>query len=767
MEKTPLVKLATKRKRDFLFPSTLPIQPVSACPKIVASAFALSILLYTSSAFALSVSVGLNPTPVFKKTTVKPKSKASPNAPVLLTAQHVDYDKDNSLVTASGKVEIIQGDTIMLADRVTYNQEKNIVTASGNISILESGGNVLFADSLELQDNLKAGTIKQFKARLADDSLFVANSAKKHDENITELHQAVYSPCKVCASNEGGDTPLWQLEADHVVIDTKKQEVSYDDALMEIYGVPIFYTPYFSHPTPGADNKSGLLEPTFKQSTNLGAVYKQPAYYSIAKDKDVTLTPIYTTLEGPVLAGEYRQMFNNGSMTLTGSITKPQTRDAGGATAKGQNWRGHFDGDGSFALDKNTDWGFNIRRTSDDTYLRRYDFSEDSLLTSRIYAEKRDFLSDFSGEKSRSYASVQALKFDGLTAADNARTAPVILPLVYFNWESEPGLYSSKFSLDSNLMSLTRDQGAQSKRVSNTAGWKIPYITRDGQIIEFATQLRTDIYWVTDQPLSNGTNYDGQTGRIIPQASLTWRYPLISQWENGNMLIEPIVMAAASPNSANSNNIPNEDSQVPEFNTSNLFSPDRYAGYDRVETGAQLSYGVRGQAQIQNDKYIDWLVGQHYRRDTINSFPYANDPNSDFSDYVGQIGIYYDPITLSYRTRLDKDTLAFNQNEVSGSFNYYPVTLGTSYLSLKHDPTLQNKEEISGSLGLNLTKHWNWGIGATKDLELGSLSSASTSLTFSNECVYIINSFGRNYTFDRDIKPSTTYMFRVSFKNLD
>jgi LPS-assembly protein len=503
MEKTPLAcKVVVRGRRS----GSLGLKLLHTC-------CLLPIVLIPAQALAISVSVGLNPNPVFTKTSVKPKGKASTKDPVLLTAKHVDYDKDNSLVTATGDVEIVQGETILLADKVTYNQEKNIVTASGNVSILESSGNVLFADSLELQDNMKSGAIKQFKARLSDNSLFVANKAKKHDENITELHQAIYSPCKVCASKSGGETPLWQLEADHVVIDTKKQEVTYNDALMEFYGVPVFYTPYFSHPTPGADNKSGLLEPTFKQSTNLGTVYKQPIYYSIAKNKDVTFTPIYTTLEGPVLEGEYRQLFNKGSLNLTGSITKPQTRDAGGVTAKGQNWRGHFDGMGNFSIDDNADWGFNIRRTSDDTYLRRYDFSEDSLLTSKIYAEKRDFMSDISGTKSRSYASAQALKFDGLTAADNSRTAPLILPIVDFNWESAPGLYNSRFFNDSNLMSLTRQEGAQSRRISNTAGWKIPYISDDGQVIEFTTSVRTDIYWVGNQPLADGTSYDGQTGR--------------------------------------------------------------------------------------------------------------------------------------------------------------------------------------------------------------------------------------------------------------
>ncbi len=767
MEKTPLknrhkdcsLGIEEKIKTSaFLNPK---LQPISILLPVAC------LLLSSSSAFAITVSVGLNPTPAFPKTSIKPKGKPSSKDPILLTAQYVDYDKEKQIVSASGKVEIVQGDTIMLADHVLYDQVDNTVMAHGNVSILESAGNVLFADDIELKDDLKAGVINQFKARLADNSLFVANNAKKHDENITELYQAAYSPCKVCYSGNDGKTPLWQLEAEHITINKEEQTVKYDDALMEIYGVPIFYTPYFSHPTPNADNKSGLLTPTLKQSTNLGTVYKQPIYYSLAPDKDFTITPIFTTLEGPVVAGEYRQLYDSGTLNLTGSITKPQTRDAGGINSKGQNIRGHIDGEGHFKINDYTDWGFNVRRASDDTYLRRYDFSNDSLLTSRLYAEKHDFLQDFSGTKSRSFASLQALKFMGLTAADNSRLSPVVLPLADFDWESAPAIYNSRFIMDGNIMALTRDIGAESRRISTTAGWKLPYITENGQVLEFATQLRSDIYWIEDQQLGAGQNFSGQTGRVIPQASLTWRYPFINSFDNGNILIEPVAMVAASPNSSNSNKIPNEDSQVPEFNTSNLFSPNRFAGYDRVETGTQASYGIRGQAQIFNDKYIDLLVGQHYRSNTSNNFPYSNDPDSNFSDYVGKIGINYDPIYIYYRTRLDKDSLAFNQNEVAGSFNYYPVTVSTSYLSLNNDPTLQDREEITGAFGVNLTRKWNLGFSATKDLDLNSMRNAYATLTFSNECIYITNSFGRDYTTDRDIKPSTTYMFRVSFKNLD
>jgi LPS-assembly protein len=349
--------------------------------------------------------------------------------------------------------------------------------------------------------------------------------------------------------------------------------------------------------------------------------------------------------------------------------------------------------------------------------------------------------------------------------------SPLVLPLADVSWQSAPGFNNSRFSLAGNAMALTRTDGADTRRLSSTAGWKLPYISPDGQVIEFGAQVRTDMYSVNDYFVSGvpnlGKEYSGQTGRVIPQTSLTWRYPVINHMQDVSVLIEPVVMVAASSNSGNISKIPNEDSQVPEFNTSNLFSPDRYAGYDRVEGGAQMSYGVRGQAQIYSNKYIDWLVGQQYQRSNREQFPFSNDLNNQTSDYVGKLGVSYDGLSMAYRTRLDRDTFSPKRNEVEAGVNYYPVSLSTSYLSLRNDVSLQNKEEVYGVGTLNLTQKWQWMATARHDLELDQLTGVATGLRYKNECIDIINTLGKEYTRDRDIKPSTTYMFRVSLKNLD
>ena len=58
---------------------------------------------------------------------------------------------------------------------------------------------------------------------------------------MIELDRAVYSPCPLCEEGKGG--PLWQIKARRVILDEKAQTVSYRDARLEMFGVPIAYTP--------------------------------------------------------------------------------------------------------------------------------------------------------------------------------------------------------------------------------------------------------------------------------------------------------------------------------------------------------------------------------------------------------------------------------------------------------------------------------------------------------------------------------------------
>ena len=104
--------------------------------------------------------------------------------------------------------------------------------------------------------------------------------------------------------------------------DKNTREIRYQNARLELYGVPVAYTPFFSHPDPGVKRKSGFLTPSFGLSGNLGTFIQAPYFWAIDESKDATFSPIYTRDAGVVFSGEYRQHFNSGEFVVSGSVSE-------------------------------------------------------------------------------------------------------------------------------------------------------------------------------------------------------------------------------------------------------------------------------------------------------------------------------------------------------------------------------------------------------------------------------------------------------------
>ena len=107
-----------------------------------------------------------------------------------------------------------------------------------------------------------------------------------------------------------------------MIHDEKKKTVYYNNAIIKIYDIPIFYSPKLSHPDPSVDRRSGFLLPKFSDSKNLGSGLSIPYYYAKGKDKDFTLTNNFYLNENPLFVGEYRQAFKNSNLTLDAGYTE-------------------------------------------------------------------------------------------------------------------------------------------------------------------------------------------------------------------------------------------------------------------------------------------------------------------------------------------------------------------------------------------------------------------------------------------------------------
>jgi LPS-assembly protein len=674
--------------------------------------------------------------------------------PVVFEARELGYDQEKGIIVALGNVEVVQGPTIMRADKMVYYQQQNVVRASGNVSMLNAEGDVVFADNVELHDNLKQGVVKQFRARLADNSLIAAEDARRLNPYQIALEKAVYSPCQLCS----GEDPFWQLKASKVELDDLNETIRYQNAQMEFLGLPVFYTPYLSHPTPDAAAKSGVLVPEYRQDSLLGTTIKVPYYWRVAHNQEATITPWYSTDDGPLLETDYRALFDEGEFEFSGSITNPDRRDDEGQRIGGNELRGHVFAKGHYYLDDYWRVGTDINHSSDDTYLRRYGFGNENVLFSRAFVE---------GARGRNHAIFQGLHIQGLRQSDDPDTTPLVLPSFQGFYQTDPLANGLRFHVSGDSQILTRDEGPDQTRLSGTVGASIPFVSDGGQVVNLTANLRGDYYDIVDATTpARPERFDTSETRVIPQAALEWRYPLMKRLGNSSLTIEPMVLAVAQPNGNNPAEITNEDNRLTELNDTNLFAINRFPGLDTVDSGSRVAYGMRGEYMFGNGHALDGLIGQNYNADADSPFPNSNEAGAHVSDIIGRLFYRADALRFGYRFAYDPKAFTANRNEFEVGADYQGYFLTTTYASLERNAFIDTSEELYVAAGMPIYGGWRVQAAMLRDLELSQTIINEAGLAYENDCFNILLGLRRSFTRDRDVEPNTSVTMRVGFKNL-
>jgi LPS-assembly protein len=701
-----------------------------------------------AAAVAVSAAVGGEARAQAQQT--DPAAQVQPVADVIgFKADILNHDRALDIITATGNVEINYEGRTLLADVVSYDQFNDVMSASGDVTLLEETGEVLFTDHIELSGDLRNGIAKNMRLILADGARVAANGGRRINAD-TELAKAVYSPCNLCEDDPEA-APLWQIKAVRVYHDREQQEIRYEDAWLELGGVPIAYTPYLEHADPTAKRKSGFLAPRFGSSSNLGTVLQVPYFVAIDDHRDATITPFMATKEGPGSLIEYRQRLIDGEMDLDGSLALDSESDI----------RGHVETEVRFDVDDTWRWGFDVHRATDDTYLARYGIAHPSTLESRLFAE---------GFRGRNYLSVESYAFQGVGSSDDPSRIPLVLPLIEYEHHGSPQTGGGRFGLEGSLVALERDGNTDTRRLSVRPYWTLPYIAPKGDVYDLTLQVRADAYHVNDHglPTPEGT-YTGVTGRVVPEASFGWRYPFVRRERTSYQVLEPIARLFASPYGGNLDTIPNEDSQEFEFDDTNLFTSNRFPGNDRIEGGVRMHYGMRWANYNNDGGRTEVLVGQSYRPRRDGTFAKNTGLEDNFSDFVGRVAVqpnaYFD---LYYRTRFDKDSLDARRHEARFSAGVPAFRLSTTYLFLDavEGSEFAGREETNIAIASQFTKEWRADFTAVRDEAAGEMRSIGTNLTYEDECLIFRATASRQFFRDRELEPEDALFFTLTFKTL-
>ena len=326
-------------------------------------------------------------------------------------SEEIIYDKNNLIISTKSKSTFKDTDgNIINADKFRYDLKLKLIQADKNVVFIDKNGNKFFFSKLNYNQILNNGKGINFRGNLIDDSwvegpiaefdnkkgILKIGEEKSNNffDNFLGLFSKknnTYTPCKNKQNYTGSiseNCPDWSVDTKKTIHDKNKKMVYHYGSIIKIRNIPVFYTPYFSHPDPSVKRKSGFLPPTLKNSSTLGQAISTPYFWAISENDDLTFTPIEYFDENPLFLIEYRKQNTNSRITVDTSFTQGYKqltkkdsnnnlieRTDGSRNHFFLNFLGSFD---DLIFDKN-DIEINIQRISQKNYLNVYQINTQNL----------------------------------------------------------------------------------------------------------------------------------------------------------------------------------------------------------------------------------------------------------------------------------------------------------------------------------------------------------------------------------------------------
>lgn len=666
-------------------------------------------------------------------------------------ADSMTLQGDRTLIAAGGVVVWYQG-ARLVASRIIVDGASGDLTIEGPIHLSEPGAAdpdkeaIIIADSGQLDRELQDGIIRGARLVIARELQLAAQElTRTGNGRMTNLTNVVASSCQICASDP---TPLWEIRARRISHDAETRLITFDRPQFRFYGVPLASVPFtVTAPDPTVERRSGFLLPSIRTTSNLGFGVKVPYFITLGDSADLTLTPYLSTSRTSTLELRYRQAWRNAVTEWNGAISRDDIEP--------DDTRGYLFGNALVDLPRDYQLGVQVQVASDRSYLLDYDVTDadrlwSGLTLARVTRDKLVF--------------ARVGNYHSLRDDEDNRTSPAQVADAFWLRRFTPDWIGGEALLEWSAHAHRRpsDQdivGRDMARGSFGLDWRRTEILPGGLVGAAIAGLDADVYRITQD-----SEYDDIVTRVDPQLGVELRWPLAGSDGTATYMLEPIAQLLWSPRGKDKKDIPNEDSRLIEFDEGNLFSDNRFPGYDARETGLRANIGMSW-TRIDPAGWSLGLTGGRVFRDRVEKAFGEDSPlygrRSDWllaANYASGDGL-----AIVNRALFD-DLLDVSRNELRLGWLRPDLQLSAGHLWINGDKDEGREDDISeftGKVGWQITDGW-WGSAETRyDFVADSAQSASLDVTYRNECITVDLGIERRFTSSESIQAETSVGFSV------
>ena len=660
-------------------------------------------------------------------------------------------------------VSDIDGNKIYL-ENFEYFKKDNIFKSIGSIKIIDKFSNSYNFTQIYIDEKKKE--IIGSDARLyINDNEFKINENNKPRVFANTINvkgdQTTFTKSNftMCNYRKNDKCPPWELKAGKMTHDKIKKTMFYDNAVIKVYNIPIFYLPKLSHPDPTVKRRSGFLIPSYNDTKNLGSSISLPYFWAINKDRDLTIKSKLFATEHPLFLGEYKQVFKNSYLTLDFGHTEGYKKASGNKKLGDKshvflNFLKNFNETESI----NKNFEVNLQHVRDRKYLKLYkidsnlvnyetEILENSVDYSVINDDKNHFYS-FNASANRTLADSYSDKYE------------YILPEI--NYEKQ--LLSEKFgygNFKSNLKVNNYDTNKYKRTLINNFNWEIdrPFSEKifTGKIL---SDLKNINYKYDNIDGFKEDTHNELFGAVGYLASLDL---FKTSADGSNHLLTPKMLFKFAPNYMR------KETEEHNLAKKNLFSLDRLQSEQNYEGGTNVTIGLDYEI---NDEFnqTNFSIGQIISEKKNNKdMPDTLSLDNRFSNVVGNLSHKRgDNLNINYNYSIDQNFKETNYNEVSMDYTNSNFNFNIDYL--QEEKKSGDNEYIKTALKYKKGNNGVFSFSNKRNLITNSSEFYDLSYEYINDCLRAGLVYRREFYNDSELEAENSLMFKItlsSFGGLD
>ena len=682
------------------------------------------------------------------------KTEIQTSEKYFIVGEDITFDNEKKFISSikSSEIKDKEGNIINL-ENFEYNVENSIFKSVGLIQIKDKKGNNYKFSQIFIDTKKKEILGTDIKAFINDNS-FKFNEKNKPrvfantiqlGEKKSSFNKSIFT---ICDYRENDKCPPWSIQSTKMLHDGKKKTIYYDNALIKIYDIPIFYFPKLSHPDPTVNRRSGFLPPSIYDSKNLGIGVSVPYFFAINKDKNFTLTSRIYGSENPLFFGEYNQAFKNSNLLADFGFTDGYKKTS---ASKKPGQKSHFFSKfvKSFKGKNNSDntLSVSIQDVSNDKYLKLYriksnlvDYNVDTLESGINFSHESDDI--FFGLNASVYETLK----DSYEDKYEFIFPEITIDKNLFNSDKVGSL-----DLQTNVKVHNYDTNKLTSFVVNDFNWTSKEKFFDSGI---NSKLLANIKNINYEAKNVQPYKEDATSEIFGALGLLSKVQLQKKYNYTDHLFTPKMLVRLSPGSMR------KESSGSRLKPINAFSIDRLDNKKNFETGASTTLGFDYKIKGAS-KDLDFSVAQIINDRENNKKSDKSSLNEKLSDLVGSASLNLNKkFKINYNFALDQNYNDLNYNEIGTNFDLGAVNLDFNFLQEKKH--IGDQEYFKTKLNIKKNENGLFSFETKRNLITNSAEFYNLSYEYINDCLKAGLVYRREFYNDSELEPENSLMFKLT-----